>query len=73
MKRLCCIGILMFTLALGTAAKGNDWKELVGKTLVLYRYGVMKDGWFENSFYPNPAGKEPMEQIVLTDTTHLKW
>lgn len=73
LKRLLCFGTLMLTFGFGAAAKGNDWNRLIGKTLVLYRYGTMKDGWFEKSFYPNPAGESPMEQIVLSDSTHLFW
>ncbi len=54
-------------------AQTCEWSELIGKELVLYRYGRMKDGIFTDYVFTNPAGQSPVEQLVLTDSTHFEW
>lgn len=71
MKKTLILVVAFLAFALSAVAERSGWSQLIGKTLVLYRYGMMQGRWFEKSNYPNPAGKAPMEQMVLVDSTHL--
>lgn len=73
MKKTLILVVAFLAFALSAVAERSGWSQLIGKTLVLYRYGMMQGRWFEKSNYPNPAGKAPMEQMVLVDSTHLSW
>ena len=55
------------------ASQTCEWSELIGKDLVLYRYGRLKDGIFTDYRFTNPAGAEPVETLTLTDSTHFEW
>ena len=71
MKKIFIIALLAVTFSLNASA--TDWSELIGKELVLYRWGEFKDNWFLWIRTTNPAGERPVERMVLTDATHLEW
>ena len=54
-------------------AQTCDWSELIGKKLVLYRYGRMTNGYFSAYTHTNPAGLFPVENLTLVDSTHFEW
>ena len=73
MKHYLTIAVLMCTLAPQITAQTCEWSELIGKPLVLYRYGRLQDGIFTEFAFTNPAGPTPVETLVLTDSTHFDW
>ena len=71
MKRNILIALLAAACSLTTNA--TNWNEFIGKPLVLYRFGEFQNHWFPRFMATNPAGAGPVEQLVLTDSTHLEW
>ena len=71
MKKPFIIALLAVTFSMSASA--TDWSELIGKELVLYRWGEFQDNWFSWIRITNPAGERPVERMVLTDDTHLEW
>ena len=72
MNKKFVIGLLL-AVSFSLSASATDWSELIGKTLVLYRFGEFQNSWFSRFIATNPAGARPVEQLVLTDSTHLEW
>ena len=64
---------LMLAVSFSMTASATDWSELIGKELVLYRWGELRDNCFSWIRTTNPAGERPVERMVLTDATHLVW
>ena len=64
---------LMLAVSFSMTASATDWSELIGKELVLYRWGELRDNCFSWIRTTNPAGERPVERLVLTDATHLVW
>lgn len=73
MKKNMAIVALMCALTFQVNAQTCNWNELIGKKLVLSRWGNMMDGFFLDYFFTNTYGEKPMEQLVLTDSTHFEW
>lgn len=73
MKRLLTILALICAVTFQMNAQTCDWSELIGKKLVLSRWGHMMDGFFLEYNFTNTFGEKPMEQLVLTDSTHFEW
>ena len=73
MKKIMTIVALMCTMTFQVNAQTCDWSELIGKKLVLSRWGSMMDGFFLDYNFTNTFGEKPMEQLVLTDSTHFEW
>ena len=71
MKKPFIIALLAVTFSMSASA--TDWSELIGKELVLYRWGKTQDRWFSEIHPTNSVGKEPVERIILSDSTHVKW
>ena len=71
MKKTLIIALLAITFSLTTSA--TNWSEFIGKPLILYRFGEFQNHWFSRFIPTNPAGARPVEQLVLTDSTHLEW
>lgn len=69
-KILIC---LLLALSFSLTASATDWSELIGKQLVLYRWGKMQDRCFSDYYPTNTMGKEPIERIILSDATHVEW
>lgn len=65
--------VMLFTMIFQVSAQTCEWSELIGKKLVLSRWGNFKDDIFLDYRFTNPAGSKPMEQLVLTDSTHFEW
>ena len=72
MNKKFVIGLLL-AVSFSLSASATDWSELICKTLVLYRFGEFQNSWFSRFIATNPAGARPVEQLVLTDSTHLEW
>ncbi len=64
---------IMLAVSFSMTASATDWSELIGKQLVLYRWGKIQDRWFSEYHPINTMGKEPIENIVLSDATHVEW
>ena len=73
MKKNFLLTIYLLTLSLTLGAQSCNWSELIGKQVVLFRYGLLEDGWFRESRIVSPIEEMPMEQLVLTDSTHFEW
>ena len=73
MKQMFLLLLYLLMLPFQVASQTCEWSELIGKDLVLYRYGRMKDGIFTDYRFTNPAGAEPVETLTLTDSTHFEW
>jgi hypothetical protein len=73
MKRILTILALMSAVAFQMNAQTYDWSDLIGKKLVLSRWGRFVDGIFLDYRFTNPAGEKPVEQLMLTDSTHFEW
>jgi len=73
MKRVFLCLVLLLTLSLNVTAQSCDWNELIGKKLVLYRYGRMMDGVFTDYKFTDPVGQKPMEQLTVIDDSHFEW
>lgn len=59
---------------LSCTSQDISWNQLIGKDLVLYRYGALKDGYFGQWYqFTNPAKDKPVEQFVLKDASHFVW
>ena len=71
MKKPFIIALLAVTFSMSASA--TDWSELIGKELVLYQWGKTQDRWFSEIHPTNSVGKEPVERIILSDSTHVKW
>lgn len=53
---------------LGCTSQEISWDQLIGKEMVLYRYGDLKDGYIGQWYqFTNPAKDKPVEQFVLKD------
>ncbi len=73
-KTLLFTLILLLAVLFPIQAMAHGWNTLVGKTLVLYRFGALEDGWVPGqNVLTNPAKDRPVEQFVLTDASHLLW
>lgn len=73
MRRLVFLFVLLASSFLSAFAAQN-WNSLIGKTMVLYRFGQWNNGWVAGkSVFTNPAKEKPVEQFVLTDASHLEW
>lgn len=73
-KALLLTLALLLTTLFPPTAMAHGWNALVGKTLVLYRFGALEDGWVpERNVFTNPAKEKPVEQFVLTDAHHMQW
>lgn len=73
MKKFLFFSLILLVLPLHLHAQTCEWSELIGKKLVLYRYGRLMDGIFTDYAFTNPAGAQPVEQLQLTDSTHFEW
>ena len=73
MKQMFLLLLYLLMLPFQVASQTCEWSELIGKDLVLYRYGRLKDGIFTDYRFTNPAGAEPVETLTLTDSTHFEW
>ena len=73
MKNIIVLLFGLMMLPFNLASQQYEWSELIGKDLVLYRYGRLIDGVFTDYVFTNPAGVTPMETLVLTDSTHFDW
>ena len=71
MKKPFIIALLAVTFSMSASA--TDWSELIGKELVLYQWGKTQDRWFSEIHPTYSVGKEPVERIILSDSTHVKW
>lgn len=71
MKKILIIALLAVTSFL--TASATNWSEFIGKPLILYRFGEYQNHWFPRFIGTNPAGAAPVEQLQLTDSTHLEW
>ena len=60
-------------IAFSLTTNATNWSDFIGKPLILYRFGEFQDHWFSRFIPTNPAGASPVEQLVLTDSTHLEW
>ena len=65
--------IALLAVTFSMSASATDWSELIGKELVLYRWGKTQDRWFSEIHPTNSVGKDPVERIILSDSTHVKW
>ena len=65
--------IALLAVTFSMSASATDWSELIGKELVLYQWGKTQDRWFSEIHPTNSVGKEPVERIILSDSTHVKW
>ena len=73
-KSLLFTLILLSSILFPTSVMADGWNALVGKTLVLYRFGALEDGWMPGrNAFTNPAKEKPVEQFVLTDAHHMQW
>ena len=50
-----------------------SWEQLIGKQMILARYGGLEDGFFKWYRHTNPAKDKPVEQFMLTDKEHFVW
>jgi len=73
MKKSFLSSLFLLILPFVLTAQTCDWSNLIGKKVVLYRWGLLEDGWFRESRFTNPAGEMPMEQFTLRDSTHFEW
>lgn len=73
MKKIILLSLFLLTLPFSVTSQTCEWSELIGKDLVLYRYGRLKDGIFTDYRFTNPAGEQPMETLTLPDSTHFEW
>lgn len=73
MKQMFLLLLCLLILPFQVASQTCEWSELIGKDLVLYRYGRLKDGIFTDYRFTNPAGAESVETLTLTDSTHFEW
>lgn len=64
---------LMLAVSFSMTASATDWSELIGKELVLDRWGNVRDGWFSDYHPMNTMGADPVERIILKDATHVVW
>ena len=71
MRRTIIIALLAVTFSLTSSA--TNWSDFIGKPLILYRFGEYQNHWFSRFIGTNPAGAAPVEQLLLTDSTHLEW
>lgn len=65
--------IVTLILVFSVTAHATDWKDLIGKELVLDRWGNVRDGWFSDYHPMNTMGADPVERIILKDATHVVW
>lgn len=65
--------IVTLSLVFSLTAHATDWKDLIGKELVLDRWGNVRDGWFSDYHPMNTMGADPVERIILKDATHVVW
>lgn len=73
MKKIILLPLFLLMLPFSVASQTCEWSELIGKDLILYRYGRLKDGVFTIYRFTNPAGEQPVETLTLTDSTHFEW
>lgn len=45
MKKTLILVVAILAFALSAEAERGGWSQLIGKTLVLYRYGMMQGRW----------------------------
>lgn len=64
---------LMLAVSFSMTASATDWSELIGKELVLDRWGNVRDGWFSDYHPMNTMGADPVERIILKDAAHVVW
>ena len=65
--------IVTLSLVFSLTAHATDWKDLIGKELVLDRWGNVRDGWFSDYHPMNTMGADPVERIILKDAAHVVW
>lgn len=65
--------IVTLSLVFSLTAHATDWKDLIGKELVLDRWGNVRDGWFSDYHPMNTMGAAPVERIILKDAAHVVW
>ncbi len=65
--------IVTLSLVFSLTAHATDWKDLIGKELVLDRWGNVRDGWFSDYHPMNTMGADPVERIILKDAAHFVW
>ena len=65
--------IVTLSLVFSLTAHATDWSELIGKELVLDRWGNVRDGWFSDYHPMNTMGADPVERIILKDAAHVVW
>jgi hypothetical protein len=65
--------IVTLSLVFSLTANATDWKDLIGKELVLDRWGNVRDGWFSDYHPMNTMGADPVERIILKDAAHVVW
>lgn len=80
MKRIVTTGILILSHLLmlaqpqGCVSQDVTWQQLIGKVLILSRFGILENGCFGQKYvFTNPAKDKPVEQLVLKDATHFTW
>ena len=66
MNRLITILALICVVAFQVNAQPCDWSELIGKKLVLSRWGQMMDGFFLDYNFSNTFGKKPTNLSKLS-------
>lgn len=64
---------LMLAVSFSMTASATDWSELIGKELVLDRWGNVRDGWFSDYHPMNTMGADSVERIILKDAAHVVW
>ena len=65
--------VVTLSLVFSMTAHATDWKDLIGKELVLHQWGNVRDGWFSDYHPMNTTGADPVERIILKDATHAVW
>lgn len=71
---LLLCNVIIMAQPQGTNSQNIGWEQLIGKKLVLYRYGSLKDGYFGLWYrFTNPAKDKPVEEFLLKDSTHFAW
>ena len=65
--------IVTLSLVFSLTAHATDWKDLIGKELVLHQWGNVRDGWFSDYHPMNTMGADPVERIILKDAAHVVW
>ena len=68
MKQMFLLLLYLLMLPFQVASQTCEWSELIGKDLVLYRYGRLKDGIFTDyRFTTDFAGQPQHKAPVMLD------